>query len=289
MLRGNNPHKSNAHHAVSGSRLSENKGSLLEHELEVARRTRERWNRKYRYGNGCSIAETKGAPFDGAKRVEVRCMVMKITSIDTVNQTFTIDFLLQASWTDFGMKTAELDKKKKEARAAAPTAPAGAFSVDNAEWVQRNFWTPKLELRNVLRIEPGPDPSGQDSVEEWYRVWDENPADPSDPATVAWHYRAHACFMEHFELQVFPVDVQDLQMFVQCGYSNGLGTSCRAPRSRSACRARPAAAVFLKTGCVAPTHGLAVAKTRQSQACNLLAGGLRRTHTASWTLSPPCR
>ncbi|CAF0807790.1 unnamed protein product [Adineta steineri] len=116
-------------------------------------------------------------------KVNIRCVFLRVGEIDTLNERFYAELLLEASWE-------EKSFKGLQTRSFDP-------SVN---------WTPELELMNGI---------GELDHDITYSVH----YDKQGLATITEHHRLKGTLWERMELHHFPVDVQELSLSITTSHS----------------------------------------------------------------------
>ncbi|CAF0866920.1 unnamed protein product [Adineta steineri] len=116
-------------------------------------------------------------------KVNIRCIFLRVGEIDTLNERFYAELLLEASWE-------EKSFKGLQTRSFDP-------SVN---------WTPELELMNGI---------GELDHDITYSVH----YDKQGLATITEHHRLKGTLWERMELHHFPVDVQELSLSITTSHS----------------------------------------------------------------------
>lgn len=118
------------------------------------------------------------------EQVHIRCIFLRIGEIDTLNEKYNAEILLEASW-----ETSTLSNL--QTRSFDP-------AID---------WTPKLELLNGI---------GQldDDVSYTVRFLKQG------LAHITEHHKLKGTLWERMELQYFPMDIQSLSITVSTSWSN---------------------------------------------------------------------
>jgi len=125
------------------------------------------------------------------KTVRIRVNIFNITDIDTTNHQFRCEFFLEASWTDFRLK--------------------GPKSPSDVDWTKE--WHPDLQFVNQID-------KTDNEPEIWYAIFDDFPDKPTEPAVVCQRLRLHGTFLEHLELDDFPLDTQPLHIVIRSAHTS---------------------------------------------------------------------
>ncbi|XP_041370704.1 cys-loop ligand-gated ion channel-like [Gigantopelta aegis] len=111
--------------------------------------------------------------------VEVKCTFLKIGDIDTPNQNFQAEILVQAKWEE----------------------PALDFAEKNKQVFNTNiFWEPKLVISNVIK--------DFDINQKNYNIFHKEEGYNHAVVVLLWRFMGK--FRENLELEQFPFDVQEL-------------------------------------------------------------------------------
>jgi hypothetical protein len=143
------------------------------------------------------------------KQVRVRLKVNQISCVDIVKQQFVIDFQMEASWTDYGLKGRHIYTQQ----AASHNPPNLGVTQQTAQlitsangWDRQHHWTPQLKFQDMDAF---------DRKEEWYHVYDDHPDNPDKAPIICYRVAGQGRFNERFELQNFPFDTQDLHIRIK--------------------------------------------------------------------------
>jgi hypothetical protein len=139
---------------------------------------------------------------DYARQVRVRTTIFKVTDVNVVDQTFTVNLFIEASWVDAAL----LDENGvcREVDAAATKQKRGKLCAIGDE--EHYYFTPQLDLLNLAE--------SKDFDEFWetYKTRDKK------AAVVCWQaILKGAVFQTRFHMQAFPLDTQSLEIQLQSG------------------------------------------------------------------------
>jgi hypothetical protein len=127
--------------------------------------------------------------------VRVRLNIGQIFEVRTTEHCFKCKFDLEASWVEKALKGRQADHK------------AGMIEWEDAPYrIGQGLWTPRLVLRNEVEHDEQTD-------ERWFTIfWYDNEGNDLEWPVVCERRNSTATFAEHFELQDFPYDAQDLSI-----------------------------------------------------------------------------
>ncbi len=117
-------------------------------------------------------------------QVHIRCIFLRVGEIDTLNERYYAELLLEASWE-------EISFKGLQTRPFDPTI----------------HWTPELELINGI---------GELQDDITYSVGYEK----KNLVTITEHHKLKGTLWERMELQYFPADVQELSLSITTSRTN---------------------------------------------------------------------
>ena len=135
--------------------------------------------------------------------VRIRISIKNIFSVDLVNQNFSAEFFLEASWIDF-----ELKGPKKICPKRKSSQFKGVLYIENDE---NSYFAPRLSFRNLIE-------NLGDKDDEWFQIYDDKPDNPNNPAIVCYRINMKGKFQQRMELHYFPADTQYLSIDVISGY-----------------------------------------------------------------------
>eukprot|EP00808_Paulinella_micropora_P014357 g24378.t1 len=144
------------------------------------------------------------------KRILAVDLVQRILAVDLVQQSFISEFFLEASWVDskLGLKYKPDNPPKVDYEQSK--FKVGAMYMEGDE-TKTKYFTPRLQFRNLIEYKREP--------EEWVAIYPGNDAKAQD-AVVCYRLQGIATFQEKMELELFPVDSQDLSMELISGYES---------------------------------------------------------------------
>lgn len=139
--------------------------------------------------------------------VETRTIFLRIGEIDTVNERFFAEILVESKWEEFKLAQ-EFDTKKQ-------------YNEEKEIKNSNKYWNPKIYIENALN-----DPKQTihyKIAKEYQRNKAFKNAEDTESAFKFWIYeyrKIKGYFFEKLNLEYFPLDVQDLSIVVTTFKSN---------------------------------------------------------------------
>jgi len=137
--------------------------------------------------------------------VRVRMTVSRVINVSLVEQTFTAEVQMEASWIDSRIAVAVAEKNTHDATTLTvqglnpdlETTDQKAGRLCFTELPGESFFAPRLVFRNC--IDDG-------RSEQWFALFHDGDVDA--PAVVCLRWNLTGVFQEMLELKLFPMDVQ---------------------------------------------------------------------------------
>ena len=182
------------------------------------------------------------------REVRVRALVTRLHEVQLVQQTFKVAVQIEASWIEPELK--ELSRNSALLDSSARQILVDTERTDhytgklycylppkdgsNEHHLQAKsgagrFWSPRLYFDNMLLVE---------NEESWYRFYDAEPENPSNPPIVCLLWKFLGTFQEIMELGFFPLDFQNLTMTLVCGHEEVRVTDASAEKRRTIVRGK---------------------------------------------------
>jgi len=167
----------------------------------------------------------KAAPIP-AKEIEkvevrVRVAVARLINVSLVDQTFTVEAQMEASWVDKhiipaieaarsthsdGPLMAARDLTVKDLTVNSENKLQAAGVLQFVQLGEKEFFAPRLKFNNCIE---------RPWSEEWFELFEEG-----RNTVVCMRWKFKGVFQENLELHKFPFDVQKLTMELRCSWEN---------------------------------------------------------------------
>jgi len=128
----------------------------------------------------------------------VRATLQRLVDIEVATQTFTAVYRMEASWIDGALTSCDIPDVERSKQLV------GNLFVQGKE---EAFFAPRLRINNAVEIT---------SFEEWFQIYDD--PRPGGSAIVCLRWNVTGVFQELFELEYFPMDIQQLALEVHSGW-----------------------------------------------------------------------
>ena len=156
------------------------------------------------------LATAFGITLNSTREVRVSTKVTNLIEVNNQKQTFTAMVRFEASWIE--EELTEIVQRLRSGRTVDSLAANKHLSshdklVIDGDEHQQALFAPRLRLRNMIQT---------DSEELWYTFYSTD-----GPPVVCLRWNVTGVFQEVMELGLFPLDVQDLTMWLESGWPTG--------------------------------------------------------------------
>lgn len=141
------------------------------------------------------------------RTVRINCLVSQIIDIDVVNQTFTAQFTLSATWEIDVLPTGWTLKNFKDKKIKESESKIEKSSIHSEDG--KILWSPRLTFRNKI----------DDFKDE--EIWWDIVKRGNNDVWMIYNIRAIGVFQQQMKLHNFPVDSQQLSIQLLSGWEEG--------------------------------------------------------------------